>query len=65
MNRMMQAQSQPQAMLVSSLPDDKDQERGQFPGVSSPGACSLPRGVGNPVGPDFEAYLADGLSGFI
>jgi hypothetical protein len=28
MNRMMQAQSQPQAMLVSSLPDDKDQERG-------------------------------------
>jgi hypothetical protein len=31
MNRMMQAQSQPQAMLVSSLPDDKDQERGAVP----------------------------------
>jgi hypothetical protein len=42
---MMQAQSQPQAMLVSSLPDDKDQERGgQFPGV-----CSPPRATKNPL----------------
>jgi hypothetical protein len=39
MNRMMQAQSQPQAMLVSSLPDDKDQERGQFPGVRALERC--------------------------